>query len=372
MGADVDIDLGDFEAPVVQEEPQFDDVFAAESKPAFRAAFVGCGQAGGKLVEAFYDLGYRRVCAVNTTSQDLAELKLPVAAKLDLGGRGAAKDPEVAAKAVAGRDEDIFDLFTRNWGPDVDYVLVCMAAGGGTGAGIYETVVKVAGAYFEKIGRPVKVGVITALPKSTEGARPAANACVVLDKLKASKLSPIILVDNERIEQLHPRLSIAKFFKQANDAVAKQFHLLNRLAAQSSEHASFDAAEFGSLLDSGLVTFGAQKVDNWHEATAVAKAVRTQLQKTLLVPVDATTASAASLVFVVGEAIHDEVPRTSLDDGFAALNRIMPGATLFSGIYKGKGSVLLAFTMLGGLTWPTEKLDALRKSAGSLRVSASA
>ena len=33
---------------------------------AFKFAFIGAGQGGGRLAETFFELGYRRVCAINT------------------------------------------------------------------------------------------------------------------------------------------------------------------------------------------------------------------------------------------------------------------------------------------------------------------
>jgi cell division GTPase FtsZ len=50
-----------------------------------RYAWIGAGQCGGRLVQSFYDLGYRKVLAVDTTGHDLALLDLPQSQKFLIG-----------------------------------------------------------------------------------------------------------------------------------------------------------------------------------------------------------------------------------------------------------------------------------------------
>ena len=42
-----------------------------------RYAWIGAGQCGGRIVKSFYDLGYKKVLAVNTTHHDLDLLDIP-------------------------------------------------------------------------------------------------------------------------------------------------------------------------------------------------------------------------------------------------------------------------------------------------------
>ncbi len=46
-------------------------------KGSTRYAWIGAGQCGGRIVQSFYDLGYRKVLAVNTTHHDLDLLDIP-------------------------------------------------------------------------------------------------------------------------------------------------------------------------------------------------------------------------------------------------------------------------------------------------------
>ena len=65
-------------------------------KGSTRYAWIGAGQCGGRLVKSFYDLGYKKVLAVNTTHHDLDLLDIPQNQKflMDIGEKGAGKDME--------------------------------------------------------------------------------------------------------------------------------------------------------------------------------------------------------------------------------------------------------------------------------------
>ena len=72
-----DIDLEDYEIPE-DEEVAVED----ESGGSQVFAWIGSGQGGGRLAKAFYDRGYKKCIAVNTSKQDLSTLDLPEAQKL--------------------------------------------------------------------------------------------------------------------------------------------------------------------------------------------------------------------------------------------------------------------------------------------------
>lgn len=363
MSDDLDLGIDDIpmpaeEAPVTGPQDSFDfDV-------AFNLAFVGVGQGGSRIAEAFSKLGYARVCAINTTSQDLRHIDLPDAQKLDLGGSGAGKDPAVAAAAVDGRDEDIFDLLKTSWGNDVDYAFVCFGAGGGTGAGAFTKVGDVAKRLLQETKRESRLGVFAALPRDSEGQRPAANALEVMKKLKHQNHSPAVIIDNQRIEQMHPGKPLGQFHGIANNSVVKIFHVFNRLAAQSSEHTTFDRADFAKLLDSGVVAFGAQQITEYDNDAGVSKAVRQQLTGNILASVDLSKGQQAGLILSVGRSLYDTLPSSRLEHAFECLTRILAqGSTVFQGIYPAAGDNLHAFTMIGQLPWPAERIKELARKA---------
>ena len=358
------IDIGDMPmVPVELEEMGIEDSFDYDT--AFKFAFVGVGQGGGRIAEAFYTLGYRSVCVVNTAVADLDMVKLPAKNKLDLGGGGAGKDPAIAAAAASDKDEVIYDLFKTCLGDNIDYAIVCLGAGGGTGAGAWPKIYEVLQRYLGETKRPVRVGVIAALPKDGEGNAPAQNTLNTFENLIKTKPSPFIVVDNERISQIFRKLPPAKFWKTCNGQITSLFHLFNRIAAQNSPHTSFDRQDLSKLLDSGIVTFGATPITKFDTAADVSRAIRQQLKGNILASTDLSTGKMAGCVFICGKAAYEEMDSDILEHGFESLNRMLAnGSTVFRGVYPGNNADLRAYTMVGNLDPPTARLAELAKIAG--------
>lgn len=330
----------------------------------FNFAFVGVGQGGGRIAEAYYKLGYRRVLIINTAVQDLAEIAVPDANKLDIGGGGAGKDPDVGAAAAAAKAEEIFDGLRRTCGEDTDYLFVCFGAGGGTGAGCSPKIIQIAKTFLAPQGRQGRVGTIMAIPKVTEGQKPARNALRTIRKIgELGGISPIILIDNDKIRDLYDPTP-AQEYPLSNRTVAHYLHLFNRLAAQDTDHTSFDRADLATLLDGGLAVFSAKRIPKWDQPSDISAAVRDQLEKTVLAPVDLAKGRRAGLLFVCGRPVYEGIKSSTLDYGFDMLNRTLAdGAVVFRGIYPGDGNDLTSLIMISDLQWPKERLQALARTA---------
>jgi len=212
-----------------------------------------------------------------------------------------------------------------------------------------------------------KVGVIVALPKVTEGKKPNANAYFVLAELcslvDTGVVSPLIVLDNERISALYPGLAISPFWQRANSSVCSLFDLFNTLSTQQSTHTSFDPKDFESILDSGLIVFGATPVAKWQEAGAISFAIRDNLKKNILAGgINLATGNIGAAVVIASRAILDQVPHEHLDQAFDQLSRLLrPKSMVHRGIYNGSKEVMAVYTALGGLGTPTEKLDELKR-----------
>jgi len=374
MSDDLGLDLGDLGdipvPPSEQEAPAITDAF--DYNVAFKMGFIGVGQCGGRIAATFNKLGYGRVCAVNTTIQDLAELKLPDEHKLDVGdARGAGKDPAAAAALFADKDEDVFDLLKRSWGDDVDYGFVCLAAAGGTGAGGYQKVVEIVKRYLKHCKRPEKVGVIVALPRDDEGQRFAKNAIHTVRGLSGMDLSPIIIVDNQKIRDLYPRLSVGQVHNTENTSTAALMHLFNRLAGSDSDLTTFDRADCAKLLDSGLITFAADTLLKWESAADISTPIRDRLRRNVLASVDFAKSTVAGLIYILNGNAYDEVESADLDHGTAMFTRMLANdSTVFPGVYRGardgEASVKV-LAMIGALPWPKGRLMELADRAGESR-----
>jgi len=351
VGQEFIVDMPDVPLPQAKPLQDIEDTF----KAAFNVAVIGAGQGGGRLAQAFWQSGYRRVVAINTAEQDLAGLDLPNERKLVLGGGGAGKDPAVAARVFSQKREDVLDLMRRGFGRNVDRVLICVGAGGGTGGGSCVGLIELAKEFMTAIGKTPHVGVVVSTPKRSEGQKVRDNAVALLKQLNTQVtkklISPLIRLDNERIDELYPGLSVQQFWSTANRSVVSLFHLFNTIAIRESSYTSFDQTDYKTLLDSGSIVFGAMPVQNWKDETAIAYAVRENLKNNVLAgDVDITTGGVAAAIVVASKAILDEVPQRNLEHAFEQLSRILKGGnTVHRGIYLGSQDALVVYTMIGGL-----------------------
>ncbi len=350
---------------------EVEDGFDPPCPVAFRMGFVGAGQGGSKIAQAFWSLGYRRVGAFNTTENDFAGLdeKMP---KLSLQIGGAAKDMKLARDAFASNTEDVWDLFTRSWGTKVDCVLVCVGLGGGTGSGSALPMVNLARKYLTDKGLPPRVGAVVSLPSVEDGQQVARNAVTAFRELVEAKVSPLIVIDNDRVHELY-NPPYANLLPTSNEVVSGLFHLFNRLADTRSPHMTFDRSEFAQILDSGIVVMGSANipVEAVTSPADVSSAIKSDLANSVLADVDLKTGRKAACIFVASDDVLNTFGKDYFAAGFTMLNRIVGAAypegtdvVLHRGIYSGDEDGLQCYTMVGELDPPKAKLDALVRVAG--------
>lgn len=359
--------------------PAVEDDFGldGDNKPvtvALRLGVLGTGQGGGRIAQAFWELGYRRVAAFNTTDSDFDGLD-PKLLRFSCDVGGAAKDMQFARNALASRTEDVRNLFTRAWGSGdaLDCVFVCACLGGGTGSGTVMPLVKLARQYLEDKGQPPRVGAVIALPSADDGQKIARNAVTAFRELVEEKVSPLIVIDNDRVHALY-QPSMHDLHHRANGLVAQLFHLLNRLVARRSRHYTFDRSEFAELLDGGLVVLGSADIDTaaLQSPADVSNAIQSQLAESVLATVDIKTGRKAACVFVSDEAVAKTYTKDYFDAGFTMLDRLVGSAhpvgtaiTVHRGLYEEKDTQgLQCYTLVAGVAPPKAKLQALVTKAG--------
>lgn len=357
-------------------KPVVDERLKDKFSSAVPMAFIGAGQGGGRLADSFYNMGYRRVCAVNTTAQDLRGLKMDEFRKkvIGTGKGGAGKDPEKGRLAAQESYEDIMDHMMRSWGEGVKQIYVCVGGGGGSGTGSWPTILDAAKEYMEStdVEKDVakKLGVIMTLPKRSEGSRVQRNALdavnLAMEKLENGEISSLILVDNSRIHELYPGLPVKMFWKVANDTFAGIFHTFNLLAAKDSDYNVFDKEDYKSVIQNGLMIFGRTKVDRWQGKEDISQAVRQNLQGSLLAEgFDLSTADMAGAIVVAHDDILEQIPMENIDYAFSSLGRALgnEGITLHNGIYEGRSPGMHVFTIVSGLDAPKARLEELENKA---------
>ena len=370
---DFAVDLPDIEFGMAQSvedigrpEPDAKDV-------AVKFGFIGGGQGGSRLCDAFYTVGYRRVCAVNTTAQDFLGLALPAKSQkvLECPG-GAGKDPEFGASVLAKSTEEVLSLMRQSFGSDIDRIMVTVGLGGGTGSGFTAGLIGLARYYLQQLGKDPKVGLIVTLPRKSEGGKVQGNAYKILSSLlpeaDAKLISPFIIVDNECIHNMFPSLSAKAFWTTANKNVAGLFDIFNVLAKQQSAYTTFDRADYESVLDSGTLLFGATKLDSYRQETEISDGLRKNLSKTLLAEADLKTASHVAAILCAPDEILSIMPQSHIDHAFVTLERILGGESksllVHQGVYEARRPGLFLYTMVGGLQIPKSRVEQMRIRAG--------
>ena len=371
-GSDIDMGdiYGDYDAditdilipPAAKEKIEIKDKFEA----GYKFAFVGAGQGGSRIVETFHKIGYGRVCAVNTAQQDLDTVNLP--RKLNIGGGGAGKNPAVGERIFSEKREDVLDFMKKSFGEDLERIVVCAGAGGGTGAGSFAELVKTSYDLQRTLGvSNNKVGGILALPKRSEGAKVNENAYKTLSKawelVESGMLSPLILIDNEKIGSVYPGLAVDRFWQTANLSTTSLFHLFNNIVHKQSHYSSFDAADYQTVLDSGLIVLGATSIKKWSDETDISYAVRDNLKKNILSGgVDLSTGDKAAACIIGSQEVLNDIPQDYLDYAFEQFIRLLqPNSTVHRGIYRGSKPGLNIFTTVGGIGKPNDKLNDLKR-----------
>jgi len=364
-----DIDLEDYEIP--EEE---DNTVEDESGGSQTFAWIGSGQGGGRIAKAFYDRGYKKCIAVNTSSHDLDTLDLPSKQKmlLDVGEQGAGKNMEKGNEAANRYKQNIFDLMRRTYGNNVDHVFVCVGAGGGSGSGSVLVLIETAKKYMKYIGHddPEKrVGVVMSLPTRGEATSPqvSSNAYEVLkvvgEYAEEKLISPLLIIDNSKIERMYKGLTVKQFWPTVNNTVSGLFHVFNVLTNNPSPYTSFDPTDYSSVLQGGgVLVMGVAKLKEFEDEQKVSNAIKSNIEKTLLSEVELSDATAAACVAVGSKDIMENTSglMDSLSYGFDTLSSLCPDAVLHRGIYEDNKDSLRLYTIVSGLKVPEKRLKQLK------------
>jgi len=330
---------------------------------AFNMAFLGSGQGGARLASSFHRIGYRRVGLFNTAESDFQGLPEEIHRHtLQLGG--AAKDARFAEQAMNGHEEEIWDLLQKSWGNAMDYGLICVGLGGGTGSGTSGKLIQIAREYMESKGKQPRVGVIASIPSFTEGQQVCRNAVTAFQKLLELKVSPLILIDNARINQLY-RPGMTQLYNVANNTISQLFHLFNQLAAVHSPLITFDRSELAQLLDHGICVMGAASLQNITSPADISAAIRDQLTNNVLAEVDLKQGTKGACLFVGDQNHLDNLSLDYFDAGFTQMNRTLKGgnSVVHRGVYIGSAPGLQAYAMISDLKPPVATLNKLAKEA---------
>jgi cell division GTPase FtsZ len=328
---------------------------------------VGTGQAGSRIAEAFYKLGYVAV-ALNTAMQDLKFIDIPDSNKLLLEGTlgGAAKEIEIGRSAAESNRGQILQLVNDKLAAS-QVNMLCLSLGGGSGAGSCETMVDV----MSSLGKPLVV--IAALPMDTEDAQTKTNALETLSKLakltQTKKVNNLIVVDNAKIEAIYHNVPQVDFFGIANKAIVDPVDVFNTLSSMPSSVKGLDPMEWGKLFvdGEGLTVYGELTVSNYQEETAIAEAVMNNLDGNLLAGgFDLKQSRYVGAIFAANKEVWSKIPSANITYALAMINEACGTPKgVFKGIYTidTPDNVVKVYSMFTGLGLPTSRVDQLKKEA---------
>lgn len=337
---------------------------------SIKMGVIGSGQAGSRLAECFYKLGYESI-AVNTAQQDLEHIELPQANKLllNFGLGGAGKDLEIGSQAAESHKDSIADLVDSTLS-NAQMFLFCTSLGGGSGAGSAETIVDIL------TSQEKPVAVITVLPMSTDDAQTKHNALITLAKFakmaQAKKIDNLIVVDNAKIEAIYSDVGPLNFFKVSNRAIVEPIDIFNTLSSMPSDVKGLDPTEFGKLFTDGhgLSIFGTMTVSNYEEPTAIAEAVIEDLSNSLLAAgFNLKHSKYAGAIFTATKKVWDKIPNSSVNYAMSLINEACGNPNgVFRGIYTvdGDEDVVKVYSMFSGLSLPEDRVEQLKKETKDL------
>jgi len=367
----ISTDLEEFEIEEFEDESIED-----KSGGALKFGFIGIGQCGSRIAEAFCHLGYSKCFIINTALQDMDKNTVPNKMLIQLEGMagGAGKDMEIARRTMESDKDGIYNKM-RNLFGEVDHIFICAGLGGGTGGGGVITVIEMAKKYMEYINVPdsdKKVGVIATLPTLGESSSPlvAGNAYEKGNELSTladmEEITPFVIVDNEKVQKLYRKLTVKQFFPTINNSVAQLLHIFNSIALESSEYVSFDSTDFQSVLQvGGHMIMGTSTVRNFDSNTSISEALKKNLSKTLLASnFDLSRAKAVACIVIGGDDIFENVEglMNNVEYGFDTIAAFTGNAKVHRGIYsdESRNGRINVYTMISGLEKPTVRYEKMK------------
>jgi cell division GTPase FtsZ len=251
--------------------------------------------------------------------------------------------------------------------------MLCFGAGGGTGGGSVVELIEIAKRYARYIGltnSKKNVGVVMTLPAAGKVGSPlvAENAYKVANELSemaaAGEISPLIIVDNDKINRMYPGMTIKSFWLSINNTVAGLFNIFNRLSALGSRYTSFDPSDYLNIIESGgCLMMGRTKVNELDDPFSISEAVKKNLVKTLFAAgLNLSAVKAGGCIVAGGKQLMANVKglQENIDYAFDVLSEITGEATIHRGIYEDNSDSLRVYTIIGGLGSPTARLEELR------------
>lgn len=327
---------------------------------------IGSGQAGSRIAESFYALGYGAV-AINTAKQDLDFIKIPQNNKylLQYGIGGSAKTLSIGKEAVEQYRDEVTEFINDRLSECSVFVLT-FSLGGGSGSGSAQPLIDILSGF----GKPIVI--IAILPMVSEDAQAKQNSLETLSKLtrevQSKRVHNLILVDNARLETIYNDVSQMDFYDVGNKAIVEPFDAFNVFSSISSPHKSLDSMEFAKILTDGegLSTYGCLVVQDYEQDTAIAEAIIENLKINLLASgFDLKQAKYVGVLMIANESVWKSIPAANINYAMTMVNdHAGVPIGIFKGIYPDDSitdDVIKIYSFFSGLSLPDARIDELKK-----------
>ena len=350
--------------PVKVEEEEVPPRILEKQTRSLELGIIGSGQAGSRLSESLYTLGYKAL-AFNTAMQDLEHIQLPEENKifLDYSLGGASKDQQIGNNAAEAHRDVIAAKIEDHLG-DCQMFVFCTSLGGGSGGGSIDTMIDI----MSLSSKPIIV--ITVLPMLNEDAQTKDNALKALSKLtkhvQSRKIHNLIVVDNAKIESIYSSVSSMDFYRVSNEAIVKPLDVFNTFSSKPSNVKSLDPMEFTKILidGGGLSLYGEMTVHNYEEETSLAEAVIQNLTSGLLAEgFDLKQAKYVGCMFLANSKVWSKLPSASINYAMAMIqDHAGTPQGVFKGIYETDcpDDVVKVYSFFSGLGLPDSRVEELK------------
>jgi len=354
-----------------QQEVKMASKIVQKKERSLNFGIVGSGQAGSRIAESFYKLGYDAV-VLNTAMQDLRFIEVPDSNKLllEYGVGGASKELSIGAAAAETHRGEIAQLINDKLNKSQVNIL-CLSLGGGSGAGSCETLVEV----LTETEKPLVV--ITVLPMDTEDAQTKSNALTTLAKLsnyaKTKKIANLVVIDNAKIEAIYQDVNQMDFYNIANKAIVNTLDAFNTLSSMPSPTKALDPMEFSKILldGEGLSVYGEFTVENYTEDTAIAEAVINNLSNNLLAEgFDLKQSKYVGFMIAANKEVWAKIPASSVNYASSMVNDLCGTPNgVFKGIYVTETSdnVVTVYSIFSGIGLPESRMTQLKNETKELQ-----
>lgn len=247
-------------------------------------------------------------------------------------------------------------------------------SGGGSVVPLLEAVMNTE----EISGLPIVV--IYTLPMNDEGAAAKSNAVKTLERIAAmvndDLISSLIIVDNAKIQQNYPSVSVKDFWELANFDIVNHFNMFNTVSKCGTNYDALDPMDFANIISTGgCLIYGRVEVpviQNGQVAldeNLLAKAlVRGINEGTLAEGFDVTQAVNIGVIITGSEEVLSQIPAVNVNYAFNVLaENVGEDCSVYRGMYADDTATdtITVYTIFAGLGLPSQRVARLKEEADS-------